>query len=165
MHFLEWQRLDFKQKVFKMPLLDQCWPKYLPTYGVTAPQWVIGIDTNIEIVVFSLTTWEAHHSPRAKPYCFGELPRWLMRPQWRKMSYEFLFYYYDETKSMMNKQMLSRQMLKIAPKLSWIQHGFMCTSQGQMTQCFFFRNACSNHYHITVYFVTLNSSHIFHQNK
>ena len=27
----------------------------------------IGIDTNIEAIVVSLTTWEAHHSPRAKP--------------------------------------------------------------------------------------------------
>ena len=27
----------------------------------------IGIDTNIEVIVVSLTTWEAHHSPRAKP--------------------------------------------------------------------------------------------------
>ena len=27
---------------------------------------VIGIDTNIEVIVVSLTTWEAHHSPRAK---------------------------------------------------------------------------------------------------
>ena len=26
---------------------------------------VIGIDTNIEVIVVSLTTWEAHHSPRA----------------------------------------------------------------------------------------------------
>ena len=25
----------------------------------------IGIDTNIEVIVVSLTTWEAHHSPRA----------------------------------------------------------------------------------------------------
>ena len=30
-------------------------------------QMVIGIDTNIEVIVVSLTTWEAHHSPRAKP--------------------------------------------------------------------------------------------------
>ena len=27
----------------------------------------IGIDTNIEFILVSLTTWEAHHSPRAKP--------------------------------------------------------------------------------------------------
>ena len=40
---------------------------------------VIGIDTNIEVIVVSLTTWEAHHSPRAKPEGCGELPRSLMR--------------------------------------------------------------------------------------
>ena len=39
----------------------------------------IGIDTNIEVIIVSLITWQAHHSPRA-------------------------FY---ETKSMMNKQILS----------------------------------------------------------
>ena len=27
--------------------------------------WYLGIDTNIEVIVVSLTTWEAHHSPRA----------------------------------------------------------------------------------------------------
>ena len=42
---------------------------------------VIGIDTNIEVIVVSLTTWEAHHSPRAKPEGCGELPRSLMRQQ------------------------------------------------------------------------------------
>ena len=41
----------------------------------------IGIDTNIEVIVVSLTTWEAHHSPRAKPEGCGELPRSLMRQQ------------------------------------------------------------------------------------
>ena len=41
----------------------------------------IGIDTNIEAIVVSLTTWEAHHSPRAKPEGCGELPRSLMRQQ------------------------------------------------------------------------------------
>ena len=41
----------------------------------------IGIDTNIEVIVVSSTTWEAHHSPRAKPEGCGELPRSLMRQQ------------------------------------------------------------------------------------
>ena len=66
----------------------------------------IGIDTNIEVIVVSLTTWEAHHSPRAKPEGCGELPRSLMRQQWPKLRYQFLFYY-DETKLIMNKQILS----------------------------------------------------------
>ena len=66
----------------------------------------IGIDTNIEVIVVSLTTWEAHHSPRAKPEGCGELPRSLMRQQWPKLRYQFLFFH-DETKLMMNKQILS----------------------------------------------------------
>ena len=36
----------------------------------------------------------------------GELPRSLMRQQWPKLRYQFLFYH-DETKLMMNKQILS----------------------------------------------------------
>ena len=67
---------------------------------------VIGIDTNIEVIVVSLTTWEAHHSPRANPEGFGELPRSLMRRQWPKLGYQFLFYH-NENKLMMNKQILS----------------------------------------------------------
>ena len=62
---------------------------------------VIGIDTNIEVIVVSLTSSEAHHSPRAKPEGSGELPRSLMRQQWPKLRYQFLFYH-DETKWMMN---------------------------------------------------------------
>ena len=67
---------------------------------------VIGIDTKIEVIVVSPTTWEAHHSPRAKPEGCGELPRSLVTPQWPKSRYQFLFYH-DETKLMMNKQILS----------------------------------------------------------
>ena len=66
----------------------------------------IGIDTNIEVILVSLTTWEAHHSPRAKPEGCGELPRSLMRQQWPKLRYQFLFYH-DETKLMINKQTLA----------------------------------------------------------
>ena len=54
----------------------------------------------------SLTTWEAYHSPGAKPKGCGELPRSLIRPQLPKLRYQFLSYH-DETESMMNKQMLS----------------------------------------------------------
>ena len=35
-------------------------------------------DTKIEVIVVSPTTWEAHHSPRAKPKGCGELPRSLV---------------------------------------------------------------------------------------
>ena len=52
----------------------------------------IGIDTKIEVIVVSPTTWEAHHSPRAKPESCGELPRSLVTPQWPKSRYQFLFY-------------------------------------------------------------------------
>ena len=55
--------------------------------------WVIGIDTKIEVIVVSPTTWEAHHSPRAKPEGCGELPRSLVTPQWPKSRYQFRFYH------------------------------------------------------------------------
>ena len=77
----------------------------------------IGIDTNIEVIVVSFTTWEAHHSLRAKPEGCGELSRSLMRQQWPKLRYQFLFYH-DETKLMMNKQILLISMLKFVKKLS-----------------------------------------------
>ena len=35
---------------------------------ITAESLVIGIDTKIEVIVVSPTTWEAHHSPRAKKW-------------------------------------------------------------------------------------------------
>ena len=53
----------------------------------------IGIDTKIEVIVVSPTTWEAHHSPRAKPEGCGELPRSLVTPQWPKSRYQFRFYH------------------------------------------------------------------------
>ena len=55
--------------------------------------YVIGIDTKIEVIVVSPTTWEAHHSPRAKPEGCGELPRSLVTPQWPKSRYQFRFYH------------------------------------------------------------------------
>ena len=42
------------------------------------------IDTTIEVIVMSPTTWEAHHTPRAKPGDFGEFPMSLMTPQRQK---------------------------------------------------------------------------------
>ena len=54
---------------------------------------VIGIDTKIEVIVVSPTTWEAYHSPRAKPEGCGELPRSLVTPQWPKSRYQFRFYH------------------------------------------------------------------------
>ena len=55
--------------------------------------YIIGIDTKIEVIVVLPTTWEAHHSPRAKPEGCGELPRSLVTPQWPKSRYQFLFYH------------------------------------------------------------------------
>ena len=68
---------------------------------------IIGIDTKIKVIVASPTTWEAHHSPRAKPEGCGELPRSLVTQQWPKWRYQFLFYH-DETKSITNKQKNAR---------------------------------------------------------
>ena len=39
----------------------------------------IGIETYIEVIVVSLTTLEAHQSPRAKPEGYGELHMSLMK--------------------------------------------------------------------------------------
>ena len=88
-------------------------------YNIRNTGLIIGIDTNIEVLVVSLTTWEAHHSPRARPEGCGELPRSLMRQKWPKLRYQFLFYH-DDTKLMMNKQILSIWMLKFFPKLSLV---------------------------------------------
>ena len=60
---------------------------------LSEPMMVIGIDTKIEVIVVSPTTWEAHHSPRAKPEGCGELPRSLVTPQWPKSRYQFRFYH------------------------------------------------------------------------
>ena len=54
-----------------------------------------------------------------QPSGCGELPRSLMRQQWPKLRYHFLFYH-DETKLVMNKQILSIWMLKFVPKLSLV---------------------------------------------
>ena len=99
-HIMAWCR------PYDKPLSEPMMVILLTHICVTRPQWVIGIDTNIEVIVVSLTTWEAHHSPRAKPEGCGELPRSLMRQQWPKLRYQFLFYH-DETKLMINKQILS----------------------------------------------------------
>ena len=75
----------------------------------------IGIDTNVEVIVVSLTTWKVHHSPGARGLWWAS----LMRQQWPKLGYQFLFYH-DETKLMMNKQILSIEMLKFVPKVSLV---------------------------------------------
>ena len=41
---------------------------------------IIGIDIKFEVIVVSAMTWEAHHSPRAKPEACGELSRSLVTP-------------------------------------------------------------------------------------
>ena len=53
----------------------------------------IGIGTNVGVIVAWLTTWEAHHSPRAKPAGCGELHSSLFGSQWPKLRYQVLFYY------------------------------------------------------------------------
>ena len=51
------------------------------TRPFTGLSLIIGIDTKVEVIVASPTTWEAHHSPRAKPEGCGELPRSLVTQQ------------------------------------------------------------------------------------
>ena len=128
-------------------------------------QWkktsVIGIDTNIVVIVVSLTTWEAHHSPRAKPEGCDELPRSLMRQQWPKFRYQFLFYH-DETKLLMNKQILSIWMLKFVPKLSLVAAWLHVHILGS---CDLIVSTCSNHCDVTVRFVTLSSNCTLNKNR
>ena len=53
---------------------------------------IMGIDANIEAIVVSKGC--------------GELPTSLSTPQWPKFRFQFLFCY-DETKSMLDKQIVS----------------------------------------------------------
>ena len=97
----------FPDDIFKCIFMNEVvWISIKTSLKFLRDQLNIGIDTNIEVIVVSLTTWEAHHSPRAKPEGCGELPRSLMRQQWPKLRYQFLFYH-DETKLMINKQTLA----------------------------------------------------------
>ena len=80
----------------------------------TGAKYNIGIDTNIEVIVVSLTSLEAHHSPGTSPSGCGELPRSLLRRQWPKLRYQFLFYH-DETKLMMNLQIKAQICPKTVP--------------------------------------------------
>ena len=76
-------------------VLGQIWAFKLTVFVYSALIWFhhdrIEIDTSISVIVVSLTTWEAHHSPRAKPSGCGELPRLLMRQQWPQYWYQFLY--------------------------------------------------------------------------
>ena len=103
----------------------------------------------------------AHHSPRAKPEGCEELPRSWMRQQWPKLRYQFLFYH-DETKLMMNKQILSIWMLKFVPKLSLVAARLHVYILGS---CDLIVSTCSNHCDVTVRFVTLSSNCTLNQNR
>ena len=81
----------------------------------------IGIDTKIEVMVVSPTTWEAHHSPRAKPDGCGDLPRSLVTPPWPKSRYQFLFYH-DASKHIKFMQICMCIRWKSLIKLLQISH-------------------------------------------
>ena len=104
---------------------------------------VIGTDTKIEVIVVSPTTWESHHSPRAKPDGCGELPRSLVTPQWPKSRYQFLFYHdaSKHIKSMQIRVCISRKSLiklrqishygkyshrPLSQQLPWLRLGYNC---------------------------------------
>ena len=91
--FNEIYRYRFDEKIN-----DQSFKWLLGTRDMTLTESMmtvltIGIDTKIEVIVVSPTTWEAHHSPRAKPEGCGELPKSLVTPQWPKSRYQFRFYH------------------------------------------------------------------------
>ena len=102
----------------------------------------IGIDTKIEVIVLSPTTWEAHHSPRApweahhspraSPKGCGELPRSLVTPQWPKSKYQFLFYHDDSKhiKSMQIRVCIRRKsLIKLLQISQYGRHGHRTLSQ------------------------------------
>ena len=77
-------------------VLGQIWAFKLTVFVDSALIWFhhdrIEIDTSISVIVVSLTTWEAHHSPRALPSGCGELLMSLMRQQWPQYWYQFLYH-------------------------------------------------------------------------
>ena len=87
-----------------------------------------------------------------------------MRQQWPKLGYLFL-YYHDENKLMMNKKKYCQSKCsKLSQTVPWLQHGYMCTSWGQVTWLFLLGHTCSNHCDVTVRFVTLNANNALNQN-
>ena len=94
--------------------------------GAPVRSWVIGIDTKIGVIVVSPTTWEAHHSPRAKPEGCGELSRSFVTPQWPKSRYQFLFYQdvSKHTTAMQIRVCISRKLpIKLLPISHNGKHG------------------------------------------
>ena len=154
-HCFEGVRIMFVNRPWALPVVQSSIITWLCGFSRGMAS-IIGIDTNIEVIVVSLTTWEADHSPRATPEGFGELPRSLMRQQWPKLMYQCLFYH-DETKLMMNKQILSQN-------CPCVQHGYICTSRGHVTWLFLICYTCSNHCDVTARFVSLNSNCTLNQN-
>ena len=118
--------------------------------------FITGIDTILRSLL-------SHYGPGKHEGC-GELPRSLMRQQWPELRYQFLFCY-DRTKLIMIKKILPMYMRKIVPKLSWLQHGYICTSWGHVTWLFLLGNTCSNHCNVTLWFVTLNSNRKCNRNS
>ena len=114
--------------------------------------------------VVSLTTWEAHHSPRAKPEGCGELPRSLMRQQWPKLRYQFLFYH-DEFNWWWINKCCQFKCSNSSQNCPWLQHGYICTYWGHVTWLFLLGNTCSNHCDVTIRSVTLNSNCTLNQNR
>ena len=86
------------------------------------PELAEMIETSF-MLSFGCRNWYQHWGHccliRAKPEGCRELPRSLMRQQWPKLRYQFLFYH-DETNLIMNKQILSIQMLKTVPGYSMV---------------------------------------------
>ena len=120
----------------------------------------IGIDTNIEVIVVSLTTWEAHHSPRAVVNFPG---RWWDNND-RNWGINFYFIMMKLNWWWKNKY-CQFKCSKLSQKCPWLQHGYMCTSWGHVTWLFLLGNMCSNHCDVTVRFVTLNSNCTLNQSR
>ena len=145
----------------------QSWVSYLVMrYWYYEPGYheVIGIDTKIEVIVASPTTWEAHHSPRAVVSFPG---RW-----WRKNDRNGGINFY----SIMMKQnqlQINKRMQGKCSKLpqNCLSYSMVTCAQlaivqwSHVTWLFLPGNTCSNHCDVKTRFVTLNFSHTLHKNN
>ena len=142
MHFLEWKCTNFdyhftefclKGPIDTIPALFQTMAWRRPgNKPLSEPMMVIGIDTKIEGIVVSPTTWEAHHSPRVKPEGCGDLPRSLVTPQWPTSRYQFLFYH-DASKHIKFMQIRvcisGKSLIKLLQISHYGKHGIRPLSQ------------------------------------
>ena len=133
-------------------------------YCISDGVYDIGIDTKIEVIVASPTTWEAHHSPRAVVSFPG---RWW-RNNDRNGGINFYSIMMKQNQLQINKRMQGK-----CSKLPQNCLGYSMVTCAQLaivqwshvTWLFLPGNTCSNHCDVKTRFVTLNFSHTLHKNN